>query len=114
MIDPEQTPPKQPMIIVCVNKRFRMDQASCAMSGSHAIADALEAGIKQHSIDIKIERILCFGHCMDGPVLRIAPGGRFIHHMEMDQVNDLLSELKATYGTVAKDTILSGNIAPGL
>lgn len=85
--------------MICVNRRFRADEASCAARGSQALADALETGIRQRRIDIKTERSVCLGHCQVGPSIRLAPGGRFILGKTLDDVNDLLDELQLICGT---------------
>ena len=87
--------------MVCVNRRFRADEASCAKRASEALADALEAGIKARRIAIKLERSVCMGHCQTGPTVRLAPGGRFFHGPTLDQLDAILDELEGLCGTVA-------------
>ncbi len=85
--------------MVCINRRFRADEASCAKRGSEALADALEAGIQARRIAIQLERSICMGHCQTGPTVRLAPGGRFFHGPRLDQLDALLDELEAICGT---------------
>jgi len=75
-------------VLVCVNRRFRGDQPSCAQRGSEEIADAIERGI-----DIKVERIICLGQCKKGPTIRFAPAGRFILGTALEDVPALINEL---------------------
>jgi len=85
--------------MICVNRRFRADEASFAARNSRALADALEAGIRERNIDIKIERSVCLGHCQKGHSIRLAPGGRFILGKSLDDVDVLLDELERLNGT---------------
>lgn len=62
-------------VLVCINRRFRGDQPSCAARGSEAVADAIETGISQRKIDVRLERSICMGQCTKGPTVRFAPGG---------------------------------------
>ena len=89
---------KPKFLMICVNRRFRADEASCAARGSQALADALELGIQQRKIDIKIERSVCLGHCQIGPSIRLAPGGRFILGKSMSEAEALLDELELLCG----------------
>jgi NADH:ubiquinone oxidoreductase subunit E len=84
--------------MVCINRRFRADEVSCAKRGSEALADALEAGIRERRIAIKLERSVCMGHCQTGPTVRLAPGGRFFHGPALSEVADILNELEALCG----------------
>lgn len=91
--------------MICINRRFRADEASCAARNSLALADALEQGIQQRNIDIKLERSVCLGHCQKGPSIRLAPGGRFILGKKTADAGEILDELEALCG-VRTDQIL--------
>jgi len=92
--------PTRPLsLLICINRRFRGDQPSCAQRGSEAIADAIEAGIAERLINSKIERIKCLGQCTKGPAVRFAPGGRFNLETSIDDVPALLDELEKHCGT---------------
>ena len=84
--------------MVCINRRFRADEPSCAQRNSEKLADALEAGIQERRIDITLERSVCMGHCQTGPTVRLAPGGRFFHGPPLSQVNTILDELEDLCG----------------
>jgi len=86
-------------VLICINRRFRGDQPSCAQRGSEALADAIEAGVTARRIAIRIERIKCLAQCTKGPTVRLAPGGRFILGMTLDDVPAILDELEAACGT---------------
>tara|TARA_R110002126_G_scaffold192718_3_gene340984 strand:+ start:973 stop:1329 length:357 start_codon:yes stop_codon:yes gene_type:complete len=92
-------PPSAPQsVMVCINRRFRGDQPSCAARGSEAVADAIEAGIAARRIDIKMERVICLGQCTKGPTVRFAPGGRFNLGTCLEDVPAILDELQALCG----------------
>ena len=86
--------------MVCVNRRFRVDEASCGVRGSEKLADALERGISERRINIKLERSICMGHCQTGPTVRLAPGGRFFHGPALDEVEAILDEIQERCGTL--------------
>ena len=96
---------KPRLLMICINRRFRADEASCAARGSQAMADALELGIQQRKIDIKIERSVCLGHCQIGPSIRLAPGGRFILGKTIAEVDVLLDELEQLCGHRIDDVL---------
>jgi len=91
------------VVLVCINRRFRGDQPSCAARGSEAVADAIEAGIAVRNIGVKLERSICMGQCTKGPTVRFAPGGRFNLGTNLEDVPAILDELEAKCGTVEDD-----------
>lgn len=86
------------VVLVCINRRFRGDQPSCAARGSEAVADAIEAGIADRSIDVRLERSICMGQCTKGPTVRFAPGGRFNLGTNLEDVPAMLDELEILCG----------------
>jgi len=85
-------------VMVCINRRFRGAQPSCAARGAEAVADAVEAGIAARRIAIKMERVICLGQCTKGPTVRFAPGGRFSLGTRLEDVPAILDELQALCG----------------
>ena len=85
-------------MLICINRRYRGDQPSCAQRGSEALADAIEAGVAARRIDIKVERIKCLAQCTKGPTVRLAPGGRFMLGTTLGDVQAILDELERTCG----------------
>lgn len=83
---------------ICVNRRFGSDKASCAARGSEQIADQLEAGILERGLNVQIERLVCFGLCMDGPNGRLIPGGDFHKGMKLEDIPALLDEIERMSG----------------
>jgi len=103
-IEPRMDTPPHKTLMVCVNRRFRADQPSCANRGSMALAEALEAGIEERQIDVTVERTVCMSHCPKGPTLRLAPGGKFILGKTIDDVAEILDELEDLCGVGCKET----------
>ena len=89
-------PPKT--ILICVNRRFKADEPSCAARGSIAIAEVIESGVRDRRIDIAVERFICFGQCTKGPAVKLAPGD-FILGTTPDMVDGILDRLEAACGT---------------
>ncbi len=83
---------------ICVNRRLGADKPSCAARGSESIADAMEAGIRERGIQVGMERLVCFGMCMDGPNARLIPGGAFHKGIKKEDVQALLDELERICG----------------
>lgn len=84
---------KQRSVIVCINHRANPGRPSCAARGSRQIADMLETALEQAQLPVTVQRVYCLGHCESGPVLRIAPGGRFYTDFAPQQINELLNSL---------------------
>lgn len=89
-------------LLICVNRRFKADEPSCAARGSLPVAEAIERGVADRSIDIQVERIVCLGQCTKGPTVKLVPG-RFILGTTEDMVGDILDELETACGTRDKD-----------
>jgi len=85
-------------LAVCINNRFSSDRPSCGPLGGKAVADALEAGLRERGLDIAVERLVCFGACYKGPNVRLVPGGAFHHHATVDDVPAILDEAEARCG----------------
>ena len=89
-------------VLICVNRRFKTDEASCAARGGIAIAEAIEAGVRERRIDIEVERFICFGQCNLGPTVKLAPGD-FILGTTPDMVDGILDQLEAACGIKEDD-----------
>ncbi len=81
-------------IIVCVNDRFTASKPSCARGQSVAIADELERLVAERGLPLSVERLHCLGECALGPNLRLAPGGKFFHHVKLADVTSILDEIE--------------------
>ena len=87
-------------VLICVNRRFKADEPSCAARGSFAIAEAIERGVLERRIDITAERFICFGQCTKGPTVKLVPGD-FIFGTTPDDVEGILDRLEAACGLKA-------------
>jgi len=84
-------------VVVCVNMMRGPRGKCCGLSGSPEIADALEKGIQERRLNVRIERIVCLGKCNDGPNLRYV-GGEFRQNLSLDDVPTLLEEFEQRAG----------------
>ena len=80
--------------MVCVKERSA-DRPSCAHRGGVQLADNLDVELATHGLDVPVERILCFGHCNEGPVMRIAPGGTFFTRMTQERLGEVVSAARS-------------------
>lgn len=85
-------------LLICINRRFRSGEPSCAARGSLAIADALEQGVRERRIDIEVKRIVCLGQCTKGPTVKMAPG-EFVLGTTLEMVDGILEKLESACGT---------------
>jgi NADH:ubiquinone oxidoreductase subunit E len=77
-------------VMVCVNERFS-GRPSCGGSGGAQLADGLEHELSAQGLEVPVERVLCFGRCNEGPVMRIAPGGAFFTGMTQERLGEVVS-----------------------
>ena len=104
MPEADQSAPRQPTtIVVCVNRRFRADQPSCAARGSIAVAEALERGVDERRLPVRVERICCLGECQRGPTVRVAPGGAFFLGVSANDVPAILDSVDFDAGEARED-----------
>ena len=89
---------KPKYLMVCTNRRFGADGASCAARSSLDMAKAIEAGVLERRINITVERSVCMGQCTKGPTLRLAPGGRFILGKSLEDIENILNDLEGLCG----------------
>lgn len=83
-------------IIVCVNHRSNPNQPSCGARGGTNIADYIEYEVNKNQLQLAVERFYCLGFCERGPNLKIAPEGRFIHGVKIEELPNLIRELANT------------------
>ena len=91
--------PRQPSLLICVNRRYRSDQSSCAARGSLKIAKAMEDGIRHRRIELATERLCCLGQCTEGPAMRLTPGGEYFLGVTLADVPGFLDRLEREFGT---------------
>lgn len=94
----ESDKPRPATLLICVNRRFKGGEPSCAARGSVAIANAIEKGVRERRIDITVERIICLGQCTQGPTLKLSPGGAFMLGTTAAMVPGILDRLEQACG----------------
>jgi NADH:ubiquinone oxidoreductase subunit E len=82
-------------LIVCINERLGTGQRSCVESGSLDYIRDLRARISEEKLDVSVVERECLGKCEEGPVMRIAPGGRFFTDINEASLPLIMTELKA-------------------
>lgn len=89
-------------LLICTNRRFRLDEPSCAARGSLELATRLEDGVRSRRINVTIERSVCMGRCTTGPTVRLIPGGKFFESPRADDAAAILDELETLFGRRAE------------
>ena len=87
--------PRPPRLIVCVNQRLGTGQRSCVGSGNLDYIREIRRRISAEKLDVPVIERECLGKCDQGPVMRIAPGGRFFTEIDEACLNLIMQELKA-------------------
>ncbi|MDO4537782.1 MAG: NAD(P)H-dependent oxidoreductase subunit E, partial [Coriobacteriales bacterium] len=66
----------------------------CTSSGSQQIQDAFEVEIEKNNLqdEIKLVRTGCFGLCELGPVVIVYPDGTFYSRVEVNDVEEIVTE----------------------
>lgn len=82
-------------LLVCINERFGYNSASCAQRGSKALLQQLKEAVASQGMGITVDTVVCFGKCKEGPNVRLAPGGRFWHHVDAADVPGIVAEVAA-------------------
>ena len=84
---------------MCINRRYRSDQSSCAARGSLKVAKAMDDGIRHRRIALATEHLHCLGQCTKGPAMRLTPGGEYFLGVTLADVPGLLDRLELEFGT---------------
>jgi NADH:ubiquinone oxidoreductase subunit E len=84
---------------VCVNPVGTNKPCCGGDRGAERLARALEVGIEDRRIDAALERVHCLNRCLQGPAIRIAPGGRFFLGVTEAALPDILDALEDVAGT---------------
>lgn len=78
-------------IIVCCG-------TGCIANGSHEVADALEAEIKNRNLNVKVvphvERSGCSGECARGPIVRLMPRDTVYYKVQAKDAKDIIDSLE--------------------
>lgn len=64
-------------LLVCTNYRHSLNHPSCGARGGEKLFEQLQIATAGYDVDVEVS--CCFGHCMDGAVVKAAPNGRFYH-----------------------------------
>lgn len=81
-------------VLVCVHQRMTAANPSCGGRGSQQILDLLRQAIAAQSLNIAVERFICFGMCTRGPNVRLAPGGAFFHHVTPERIPEIVQAIR--------------------
>ena len=79
-------------LIVCINQRI--EKQSCAGSGNLGYIGEIKAMLAQQGLDVPVVERECLGKCEEGPVMRIAPGGKFFTKINRRSLQLVIDELK--------------------
>lgn len=82
-------------LVVCINERLGTGQRSCVGSGNLDFIRKIREMIQKQGMDVPIIERECLGKCEQGPVMRIAPGGRFFTEIDEDTLLRIVDELGA-------------------
>jgi len=81
-------------LVVCVNERLGTGQKSCIGSGNLEYIASIKQMIEQQGLDVPVIERECLGKCEQGPIMRVAPGGKFFTEINQQSLDDILEELK--------------------
>ena len=81
-------------LVVCINERLASGQRSCVGSGNLDYIDEIRSLIATQGLDVLIVERECLGKCEQGPVMRIAPGGKFFTEIDQSTLSTIVDELK--------------------
>ncbi len=82
-------------LVVCVNERLGTGQKSCVGSGNLDYITSIRQLIEDHGLNVPIIERECLGKCEQGPIMRIAPGGKFFTDIDQQSLMIVINELKA-------------------
>jgi (2Fe-2S) ferredoxin len=81
-------------LVVCINERLGSRQRSCVGSNNLEYIGKIRSMIEAENLSVPIIERICLGKCEQGPVMRIAPGGRFFTEITEASLRDIIGELK--------------------
>lgn len=77
-------------LLVCTHYRYSLDSPSCGARGGKKLLQQLQAATEGY--EINVEENCCFGHCVDGAVVKVAPNGRFYHRVTEFDIPKIVSD----------------------
>ena len=82
-------------LIVCINERLGKGQRSCVGSGNINYIQEIRELLQLEGLNVPIVERECLGKCEQGPVMRIAPGGKFFTEVDSMVLPLIVEELKS-------------------
>jgi len=82
-------------LIVCINERLGIGHRSCVGSGNLDYIREIRAMIDSAGLNVPIIERECLGKCEQGPVMRVAPGGKFFTEIDSSTLPAIVEELKS-------------------
>jgi|GEM_PF-7128978 len=82
---------------VCVNMVRGVNRPCCGGSGSLDLLALVEEGVRNRSLNVDIEKIVCLNKCLEGPNMRIV-GGEIFSEVEEEDIPKILDRLEALGG----------------
>lgn len=86
---------RPPRLVACVNERLGSGQRSCVASGNLDYIRRIRQMLPDGDLDVPVIERECPGHCEQGPVMRIAPGGRFYTEIDDAWLPRIVDALRA-------------------
>ncbi len=77
-------------LLVCTNYRHSLNNPSCGARGGEQLLQQLR--IATEGCDVKVEIGCCFGHCVDGAVVKATPNGSFYHYTTELDIPKIVSD----------------------
>lgn len=90
-------------LVVCVNERFASRHRSCVGSNNLEYICNIKSMIKAEKLGVPIIERVCLGKCEQGPVMRIAPGGKFFTEITNASLPGIIDEIKTFLAVADKD-----------
>ena len=81
-------------LVVCVNERLGSGQRSCVSSNNFEYICKIKSMIETENLAVPVIERICLGKCEQGPVMRIAPGGKFFTEITSTGLQDIIDEIK--------------------
>ena len=78
---------------MCINERLGTGQRSCIGSGNRDYIEAMRGLLADAGLDIKIVERECLGKCEIGPIMRIAPAGKFFTNIDQQTLPLIVDEI---------------------
>ena len=82
-------------LVVRINELFGNERRSCVGSNNLEYIAMVRSMIEAECLAIPVIERVCFGKCEQGPIMRVAPGGRFFTEINKASLRDIIGELKA-------------------